>query len=364
MYSTCLFCSGALGRNESIEHFAVGRRLAFDAAKGRLWVICLQCNRWNLTPLESRWEAIEEAERAYRATKLRSATEHIGLAKLKEGTELVRIGRPLLPELAAWRYGEVFNKRWRRNRLALGASLAASVAYAGASLWGAVGVGLAAPILAALPALGALHNFKLVYDLRRVRTSVTGHDGQRLLLSLYAGNSHLLMDESGSEFGIDLVHTNIVRSGRLLRSLGRHSRSSYTRETTRLEGEVARRALGAVLPLVNLSGASAQKVSAAVTVASTTRGVMDMLRDYRYAGGTKTKAIGTSLVGGLPPEMRLAMEMVTHEEDERRALDGELHALETRWREAEEIAAIADRMFLPADVDDRLARWRQPRSEE
>lgn len=62
MYSTCLFCSSALGRNESIEHFAVGRRLAFDAAKGRLWVICPTCARWNLTPLESRWEAIEEKE--------------------------------------------------------------------------------------------------------------------------------------------------------------------------------------------------------------------------------------------------------------------------------------------------------------
>ncbi len=64
MYATCLFCHGALGRNESIEHFPVGRRLAFDAAKGRLWVVCPRCARWNLTPLDARWEAIEEAERA------------------------------------------------------------------------------------------------------------------------------------------------------------------------------------------------------------------------------------------------------------------------------------------------------------
>jgi hypothetical protein len=109
-----LFCSGALGRNESLEHFPVGRRLAFDAAKGRLWVVCPSCRRWNLSPLEIRWEAIEEAERAYRGTRLRASTEHIGLAKLKEGTELVRIGRPLLPEFAAWRYGSVFRRRHRK----------------------------------------------------------------------------------------------------------------------------------------------------------------------------------------------------------------------------------------------------------
>ena len=33
MYSTCLFCHRPLGANESVEHFPVGRRLAFDAAK-------------------------------------------------------------------------------------------------------------------------------------------------------------------------------------------------------------------------------------------------------------------------------------------------------------------------------------------
>ena len=56
MYSTCLFCHSDLGANEVIEHFPVGRRLAFDEDKGRLWVICRSCERWNLTPLDERWE--------------------------------------------------------------------------------------------------------------------------------------------------------------------------------------------------------------------------------------------------------------------------------------------------------------------
>ena len=59
MYATCLFCKKALGNNEALESFPVGKRLAFDAAKGRLWVVCSHCERWNLSPLEERWEAIE-----------------------------------------------------------------------------------------------------------------------------------------------------------------------------------------------------------------------------------------------------------------------------------------------------------------
>src|SRR3954467_395081 len=112
MYSTCLFCKSELGANESIEHFPVGRRLAFDGAKGRLWVVCAKCGRWNLTPLEERWEAIEECERQYRGTKLRASTGEIGLGKLKEGLDLIRIGSPLRPEFASWRYTRYFRARY------------------------------------------------------------------------------------------------------------------------------------------------------------------------------------------------------------------------------------------------------------
>jgi hypothetical protein len=44
--------------------------------------------------------------------------------------------------------------------------------------------------------------------------------------------------------------------------------------------------------------------------------------------------------------------MAAHEESERRALEGELALLENAWKEAEEVAAIADNMFLPAFVED------------
>ena len=69
-----------------MEHFPIGRRLAFDSAKGRLWVVCGHCARWNLTPIEERWEAVEESERAFRAQRLRAQTDNIGLVRLPDST--------------------------------------------------------------------------------------------------------------------------------------------------------------------------------------------------------------------------------------------------------------------------------------
>src|SRR4051812_16095982 len=147
MFASCLFCNQPLGANESFESFPVGRRLAFDSSRGRLWVVCPHCERWNLSPLEERWEAIEDAERLYRDTRKRVATDNIGLAKLRDGTTIVRIGEPLRPEFAAWRYGDQFGRRRRNQILVAGGTLAAVAGVlvggiaAGVSIGGFAGVG-------------------------------------------------------------------------------------------------------------------------------------------------------------------------------------------------------------------------------
>src|SRR5438132_5544235 len=120
-----MFCNNSLGANEIIAPSPIGRRLAFDAAKGRLWVVCQHCGRWNLSPLEERWEAIEDCERTFRGTFVRVSTGNIGLARLREGLELIRIGEPLRPEFAAWRYGRHFGTRRRRVHYVAGAGIAA-----------------------------------------------------------------------------------------------------------------------------------------------------------------------------------------------------------------------------------------------
>jgi len=53
---------------------------------------------------------------------------------------------------------------------------------------------------------------------------------------------------------------------------------------------------------------------------------------------------------------RLALEMALHEETERAALQGELAALESAWRDAEEIAGISDSLLVPADVDAKFTK--------
>ena len=59
--------------------------------------------------------------------------------------------------------------------------------------------------------------------------------------------------------------------------------------------------------------------------------------------------------GAFPRDVLLAFEMATHEESERRALEGELSILEEMWREAEEIAAIADDLFVADETRRQLA---------
>ncbi|MBK7595578.1 MAG: hypothetical protein IPJ11_10120 [Gemmatimonadetes bacterium] len=46
--------------------------------------------------------------------------------------------------------------------------------------------------------------------------------------------------------------------------------------------------------------------------------------------------------------------MASHEETERRALEGELKLLEHEWREAERLAAILDDLALPAGGPDAV----------
>src|SRR5207248_1480343 len=54
MYRTCAFCNSKLDGDGGPSGLGVGRRLAFDEWKSRLWVICPKCSRWNM-PRRARW---------------------------------------------------------------------------------------------------------------------------------------------------------------------------------------------------------------------------------------------------------------------------------------------------------------------
>jgi len=80
MYRTCAFCNGKLDGDGGPSGLGVGRRLAFDEWKGRLWVICPKCSRWNLAPLDDRLEKIEALARAAGEGRVAAATEHVALS--------------------------------------------------------------------------------------------------------------------------------------------------------------------------------------------------------------------------------------------------------------------------------------------
>jgi len=335
MYSTCIFCQKSLGANEIIETFPIGRRLAFDSAKGRLWVVCRYCERWNLSPLETRWESIEECERAFHGTRLRVSTDNVGMARLKEGLGLVRTGEPLRPEFAAWRYGDQFGRRRRRAVLiGGGVVVAVGAVVAGAAVVGA-GMGSFGGLWGNIP--------NIINSMRRVK--VKTEDGRVLTVRGTAFNAAQLTADPDSR-------TPVLKF--------KHKMKDEV-----FEGEEAVRVATTFLPAVNFGGASKKSVRAAVERLETfngSEGYLDALWAGKVENLTKTTRKGVvkpKALQSLAGPTRITLEMALHEEQERRAIRGELRLLETAWREAEEIANIADNMFVPEEAEAQLEAMRR-----
>jgi len=345
MYSTCMFCNQPLGQNQVVEHFPIGRRLAFDSMKGRLWVVCRKCERWNLTPIEERWEAIEESERIYHGIRTRVSTQNIGLAKHMEGLELVRIGEPLRPEFAAWRYGDQFGRR-RKKAILIGVGATAVVGTMAVA-------GLATGVISGA-FMGQFGNFFNIYRNGRTLIKVKEDGGAVLKLKQPdLDHAKILSAGDGSDWIIE------IKRGKLDR---------------RWEGEDGLAMANRIIPAINRSGARRTTVQAAVREIEEAGHPIEFLKRASlngagHTGNLWTRPIGDGswkplkekhmgLIQKLPGPSRLALEMALHEEQERRALQGELKTLEAAWRQAEEIAAISDNLLLPEGADEFLDKHR------
>ena len=342
MYSTCLFCRGALGANDAIEHFPVGRRLAFDPSKGRLWVVCRRCARWNLSPIEERWEVLEECERLFRDTKMRYSTDQIGMARVREGLELVRIGEPLRPEMAAWRYGRVLHRRLRKQ-IMLGAGATAVAAAYFALPTAAIAVGVAGVSGHMVFSVSNLY-WHLVRP--TVRVPIGGNEVVGMTRSQLLS---VRLNRVKWDWELELpcrVGYGHILPGRAI--------------TITLRDEAAVAAAAAILPRLNPTVGRRRTVNAAVELLEQA-GNTDAC--FRAASRVKTSFFRseTCILARLPAAVRLALEMAGHEELEREAMEGELHRLQLAWRQAEEIAAIADSLELPPGVDERLEKLQMDR---
>jgi hypothetical protein len=358
MFSTCLFCNTKLGVNDQLPTFPVGRRLAFDPKRGRLWVICTSCGRWNLSPLDERYEAIETCERLFRGTRLHVSTDNIGLTRLRYGLELVRIGPALLPEIASWRYGSRLQP------------------YEGERL-PRPGLFLRGSRLIARSAASALVGYA---------TSVGLSDETMLRMRTFRRENSVLArstDDSGRTVVIRYAHLREAKLVRPDRERPWRLLVAHDEGTSMLVESAGLRTAGKLLATLNFGVASALEIEHAIAklddagdpdgfftrIASlalrTSWGLFPDAQDDvaepavgSYAerlalqlanrsfwgrGGTSSEE-QTSLFR-LPAVDRLALEMASNEDVERRAMHGELQALHTAWKEAEEIAAISDELF-------------------
>jgi hypothetical protein len=335
MYSTCLFCNVSLGSNESLEEFPIGRRLASDGARGRLWVVCRKCERWNLSPLEERWEAIEACQRAFSMTRMRVSTEQVGLARMPDGLELVRIGKPLRPEFAAWRYGDQFGRRRKRAFLFGGAV---------AVVAGGIVIGGAAAGILSAGILSQTGNFVNLFVNSRTRLRIRTLDGDVLKLR-----------------NTDFMQTRILpgESGGYTVRIGKKKQRIFY-------GHEGERIASLIVPKMNSTGGTREVVKEAVGLIESEGGPDSFLRTAispdagkRYlTSARRISKFEPGAITQLPKPTKLAIEMALHEEQERRALEGELQLLEMAWREAEEVARIADNLLVPVDSEAFIEKHR------
>jgi hypothetical protein len=115
-----------------------------------------------------------------------------------------------------------------------------------------------------------------------------------------------------------------------------------------LTGPAATRVAALLFARINREGGAPDDVREAVGVLEEQGGAE---RCYAWAADyVRRSRQGFELLKEFPLQIRLMLEMAAHEEAERRAMEGELTDLARAWREAEEIAAIADELLLPAGV--------------
>jgi hypothetical protein len=368
MYTSCLFCHTDLGANHFLSAFPVGRRLAFDPKKGRLWVICTRCGRWNLTPLEERWEAIDDSERLFRGTRLRMSTDNVGLAQFRGGFELVRVGPALLPEIASWRYGTRLvrleaEEQERPRMFVRGAQLIAR-ATAGALVGYAHAVGLSDD------AVLRMRTFRRGHGVLLRTADEYGH----AIIVRYAhlGAAELVRPEKDSPWQLKLQHdtgvatlaesTALRVAGKMLATLnvGVASANEVQHAIAKLdeagdpEGYFTRVASLAMRTSWGRYPDAAAEVEAASTGSFSERLALQLAnRSFWGRGGTGSEQ--ETPLFRLPAVDRLALEMAANEDIERRAMQGELDSLHAAWKDAEEIAAIADELFAD-DVLDEFKR--------
>jgi hypothetical protein len=311
-----------------LGHFPVSNRVAYDPSRGRLWAVCVGCGRWNLAPIEERWEALEEIDKLVTDKgRLLAQTDNIALAKAGE-MDVVRVGRANLNEEAWWRYGrELRERRAIHKRLGYVES-AAMLALA------ATGFGVAIFI--------GGRNGLLTTGARWLKYGNTAWRGETSCRTCGA----LLESISFREARHLIVLPGEADAVSLQMQCGACRRAS---EGFRLNDVQSQHLLRRILAHSHYAGASEKRLKGATNLIEEIGSSAALTQ--RIARNRPT--IATLTAASLRTES-IALEIAINDENERRLLELELEELEKRWREEEEIADIVDRELTPLPIVNRF----------
>ena len=337
MYTSCFVCRRQFRRNTLIAHCPLGSRIAFEPATGRLWVVCHRCGQWCLVPLEQRWEAIEECEARFRDAPARVSTGHVGVADLGELT-LVRVGEALRNEIANWRYGPRFRKRHKRR----------TIAYS-------IVVALMAVLFTTLAVIGQDPNLSVV------------------LAAAFVGYAFTLRDRPSWQ---RLARVDVGRKKRTLRRWDLAAITLEPDESNKyydvhvhhggtaavLRGTKAVDFLAAILPGVNRDGADEYVIRSATRAVDSAESALASRKPAPSPQTVWHRIVSdhrdSRPLSSLSTETLFALEMAVLEEQEQRIMAEEAARLAPVATSEAEIGMIADDMFTPAEISERLDRLR------
>jgi len=322
MYKTCAFCNSRLDGDGGPSGLGVGKRLAFDEWKGRLWVICPQCSRWNLAPLDERLERIEALARAAREGRMAAATEQVALIRW-HGYDFVRVGKPPRLEFATWRYGERLKAR-QREQLKFVVPLTVAT------------VGLAVAVNVAAGGSVGVFVWNMPNIARAMYTGIIGRRTVGLIEPPICERCGSLMRLRAKH----MAHARIVPDSTA--GLGLVLSCPTCRsEGALLVGADAQAALRQGLTYLALARRGRERAEDAARLVEGAGGPERLIRDVARRELT---------LRSIAPERRLALEIAVDEQ-------AEIEALERQWKDAEEIAEIADGLLsTTAELEEELRR--------
>jgi len=218
-------------------------------------------------------------------------------------------------------------------------------------------MGLAFGGISTLP-LNVYTTLKRGYDDRKVVVKHEDERGPFMVTRTMVRSTRVVRDhDSPQGWSIEVQGRPGVPNARGLGPSRSIAAKSEEGDTPRIiAGPAALTAMRAILPEVNSSGGRRATVAEAVRALEAVGGPERMFLDGLKPSSLAKQPGRSWELGETDAHLRLALEMAAHEETERRALEGELAALEAVWREAEEIAAIADELTLPERIVRRVER--------